>query len=130
MANHVIFLTVSNIKYLLVVYELEHSGCGARSTDVAQMLHVTKPSVHRTAATLKKMGLIDKDRYGAAFLTETGKALAGRYVKCHAVLYGHFQQLLPPECHIQSVSCAVLAQLTLEAAEHMCAKLLATAEHA
>lgn len=124
MANNVISLTASNIKYLLVIFELDHNGHGVRCTDIAEILHVTKPSVHRTAAVLKEMQLIHKDKYGAVFLTEIGKALSARYIKCCEVLHGYFKQLLPAESDIKSVCCSILAQLPLEDVEHMCINML------
>lgn len=45
-------LTASNIKYLLVIHELAHEATGARSTDLANVLRVKRPSVHQRIGTV------------------------------------------------------------------------------
>lgn len=69
-------MTAALIRCLLAVNALsEHCGRVA-STDVARLLGVRKPTVHNALAALKARGLIDKERYGNARLTEVGAELA------------------------------------------------------
>ena len=72
-------LTTTNIKYLIAINQLYNKQNGVRCTDLANMLGVSKPSVHRMVETMKNTGLIDKDRYGEIFFTQEGQELAEKY---------------------------------------------------
>ena len=80
MANR-IALTAANIRYLLALKTLEKEGAGTRSVDIASSLGLSKPSVHNMMNTFTEMGLVSKNAYGAAFLTELGKETAKRDVR-------------------------------------------------
>ena len=66
-------LTTTNIKYLITINQIYNTEKGVRCTDVANILGVSKPSVHRMVENMKNMGLIDKDRYGEIFFTDIGE---------------------------------------------------------
>ena len=68
-------LTTTNIKYLIAINQLYNNQNGVRCTDLANMLGVSKPSVHRMIETMKNIGLIDKDRYGEIFLHRKDRSL-------------------------------------------------------
>ena len=65
-------LTPSSIKYLLVLKELCTPEKGARCMDIAERLHVTKPSVHSMISNLCDAGLVERKKYGTVFLTPAG----------------------------------------------------------
>lgn len=71
-------MTASHIRCLLAVLALSDEFERVASKDVARLLGVRKPTVHNTLAALKARGLIDKERYGDARLTEAGLTLARR----------------------------------------------------
>lgn len=123
MCNFVSNLTAANIKYLLVINELDHSGRGVHSTEVAEMLGVSKPSAHKMLNALKKMQLICKDRYGVVFFTEEGKLLAAKYQACFNILCFYFCELLPQIPNIKAVTCAFLAEIPIDDVESVCRKL-------
>jgi len=105
-------LTPSAIKYLLVLKELCTPEKGARCMDIAERLHVTKPSVHSMIGNLCSAGLAQKKKYGNVFLTPAGRAEAERYAGCCQQLSGRMQQLLGLNAEdAHSAACAVLAQL-------------------
>ena len=56
-------LTPSAIKYLLVLKELCTPEKGARCMDIAERLHVTKPSVHSMISNLCDAGLAERKKY-------------------------------------------------------------------
>ena len=75
------------IKYLLAMGELCDKNGKARSVDIAARINVSKPSAHSMINNLCAAGLAKKERYGAVYLTEEGKAAAARYGKCYAPLH-------------------------------------------
>lgn len=116
-------LSAANIKYLLVIHELDHSGSGVHSIDVAEKLSVSKPSTHKMLNALKKRQLISKDSYGVVLFTKLGKQLAARYQACFDILYLHFFKLLPQNADVKAVTCAFLAEVPIDDVESMCRKL-------
>lgn len=69
-------LTAANIRYLLVIRELDTEKRGARCIDVAKALGVTKPSVTTMIVTLRGFGLVTKEKYGTVHLTKIGREKA------------------------------------------------------
>ena len=104
-------LTPSSIKYLLVLKELCTPEKGARCMDIAERLHVTKPSVHSMISNLCDAGLVERKKYGTVFLTP-GREEAERYASCCSRLSDRLQDALGlEEEDARSAACAVLAQL-------------------
>ncbi len=54
-------LTISNEHYIKAVYELEHDGEGARISDIAKRLNVTKSSVCVAMKAPQQKRLITRD---------------------------------------------------------------------
>ena len=80
-------LTASNIKYLLILHELECcTERGIRCVDIAKRLNITKPSVHTMINNLRDMGLVVKEHYGSVYMTDAGKHAAKRYIEHYASL--------------------------------------------
>lgn len=71
-------LTAPQIRYLLVIRQLNNSGV-VRSTDIADSLAVSRPSVHRMIAQLAKMNLVIKEKYSYISITEKGQSIAQQY---------------------------------------------------
>ena len=69
-------MSVSLIRCLLAVLALSELRDAVASKDVAQLLGVKRPTIHRTLQLLVEKGLIEKERYGDVFLTEKGRAAA------------------------------------------------------
>ena len=86
MTNEGQALTAANIRYLLVIRELETKQRGARGSDIARRLGVTKPSVFAMTRNLLELGLVKKEKYGTIFLTELGQQKADQYADCYALL--------------------------------------------
>lgn len=104
-------LTASNIKYLLVIKELDKEGRGVRCTDVAEALGITKPSVHTMVNTLKALELISKDRYSVIRFTPEGGKLAEEYSRCFRAVSGHFGDIFPDPVQLRPAICAMLAEI-------------------
>lgn len=128
MANYKGTLTASNIKYLLVMQEIEVEGKGVRCVDVADAVGVTKPSVHTMMNNLKTMKLIKKNKYGVAYFTTVGRELAEKYSKYYDVLLKCFCGVFPDEVDIKTVICSVLSEVSEENLEIMRKRLSQDAE--
>ena len=69
-------VSVSLIRCLLAVLALSETCDAVASKDVARLLGVKRPTIHRTLQLLVEKGLIEKELYGDVFLTEKGRAAA------------------------------------------------------
>lgn len=83
--------------YLEAIYELSSLGTGARVSDIAERLNVTKASTNSAMATLAEKGLIVNEKYREVFLTQEGQKLAEFTSKKHHVI----QQFLTRVLHIE-----------------------------
>lgn len=87
-------LTAANIRYLLVIRELDTRRRGARGTDIARQLGVTKPSVFTMTRNLRELGLAEQEKYGAVCLTPLGRQRAEQYADCYALLLRRLEESL------------------------------------
>lgn len=120
MTTHSLSLTAANIKYLVVLNQLNQSQSGIRCVDIAETLRVTKPSVHAMMNTLKKQQLIHKDNYGMVHFTPLGAELAKRYAYYFSLVCSFLRDLLPDEQDGKAAAYAILAALPLDRLEKMC----------
>ena len=65
-------MSVSLIRCLLAVLALSEACDAVASKDVARLLGVKRPTIHRTLQLLVEKELIEKELYGDVFLTEEG----------------------------------------------------------
>jgi len=75
--------------YLEAIYELSTDGNGARISDIAERLGVTKASANSAMSTLSEKGLIINEKYKEIFLTPSGREFAEFTSKKHHVIQ-HF----------------------------------------
>ncbi len=71
-------LTANQIRCLLAVLALARMEEDVASKDVAKLLGVSKPSVHKALDILVDKGLLEKKPYSTSRLTRTGYDLAVR----------------------------------------------------
>ncbi|MFR5855849.1 MAG: metal-dependent transcriptional regulator [Lachnospiraceae bacterium] len=69
-------MSVSLIRCLLAVLALSETCDAVASKDVAHLLGVKRPTIHRSLQLLVEKGMIEKELYGDVFLTEKGRAMA------------------------------------------------------
>ncbi len=106
-------LTPSQIRYLLAVYTLHKEGA-VRSSDIAESLKVSRPSVHRMTIQLSEMGLLIKAKYSAVGFTETGRILAEQYHTCFSCISTMLNQYLSlPKDPSEAGALAVLSSLSV-----------------
>lgn len=104
-------LTAANIKYLLAVRELHRNRESVRSVDVAELLGISRPSVHTMIETMKIMGLLTKEKRGEIRFTDKGATLADTYSQYYQVICEHLETLFPNDSDIRSAVCAVMAEV-------------------
>ena len=69
-------LSVSQLDYLATIHEVRQADGSAKSSDVAQILGVTRSTVSTTLKSLQAAGLIDLVSYGPVRLTPRGETIA------------------------------------------------------
>lgn len=87
-------LTFTMENYLEAIYELSSGDTGARVSDIAERLGVTKASTNSAMATLSEKGLIVNEKYKEVFLTDAGRKLAEFTSRKHHVIQRFFTEVL------------------------------------
>lgn len=101
-------LTFTMENYLEAIYELSMDGTGARVSDIAERLGVTKASTNSAMSTLSEKGLIISEKYKEVFLTPTGHKLAEFTSKKHEVIQKFFTKVLKIDASIADTdACAI-----------------------
>jgi Mn-dependent DtxR family transcriptional regulator len=101
-------LTFTMENYLEAVYELSLDHKGARVTDIADKLKVTKASTNSAMCVLAEKGLITNEKYQEIFLTPKGLELAKFMADKHHIIKEFFIQVLKVEPFIaDSDACSI-----------------------
>lgn len=80
--------------YLEAVYELSSSGGGARVSDIAARLDVSKASVNNAMNVLHQRGLVENEPYREIYLTEEGLRIAKLTSQKHHILQTLLQDVI------------------------------------
>lgn len=83
----------TQLHYLLAVYELDQQPKGAGTAEIARLMKCSKASASNMMTTLMKHGLLVKERYGKAYLTDTGYLLVKDAHECMVQLKKHLHQI-------------------------------------
>ncbi|MCK9190141.1 MAG: metal-dependent transcriptional regulator [Sphaerochaetaceae bacterium] len=84
----------SSEDYLEAILVLEGATTGARITDIAEYLKVSKPSVNRAMKVLAEKGYVTHETYGKITLTEKGKSYASMVYSRHTTLVAFLRDIL------------------------------------
>ncbi|MGI6168209.1 MAG: metal-dependent transcriptional regulator [Christensenellales bacterium] len=87
-------LTFTMENYLEAIYELSEDGGGARVSDIAKRLDVTKASTSIAMTALSEKGLIVNEKYGEIYLTEEGRKRAEATSRKHQIILEFFADIL------------------------------------
>ncbi|MBN2850990.1 MAG: metal-dependent transcriptional regulator [Erysipelotrichaceae bacterium] len=91
-------LSPSSEDYLEAIYRLSMLGkTGVRSSDVASLLKVAKPSVNRALKMLTDGGWITQEPYALIYLTEEGLKTAESIFSRHRTLQLFLREVLKVE---------------------------------
>lgn len=80
--------------YLETMYLLELTQGKIRNVDIANQLHVSKPSVNKAVNILKEQGHLTQEVYGNVHLTDSGRAIAIKIYDRHTILSCFLEEYL------------------------------------
>ena len=83
-------MTKAMEQYLESIYELQQKHGSASVTDIAEMRGVKAPSVTYVLQKLKKIGLVNYERYRSVSLTTKGKEIAEHLDSAHKTIKWFF----------------------------------------
>ena len=112
-------LTAIQIKYIRVLHRLQDVQ-SVKLADVAEVLHVSKPSVHNMFQKLKRFGLIVQDEKGYSRLTELGKETARQYEEEYTILFSFLTEILHLEKEIAQENAIALMGREKCGAQDLC----------
>lgn len=106
--------------YLEMMLMLQEKYGYIRSVDIAEALHVKKPSVSVAAKRLRENGYITMDRNNMISLTETGREIAARMYTRHKMLTEFLEALGVGPDTARADACKVEHDLSEESFEAIC----------
>ncbi len=109
--------------YLEQILMLLESKGYARSTDIAEALGVTKPSVSVAMKKLRENGYISMEKGGLISLTDKGFAIARRTYDRHLALTRFFISIGVDEATARKDACKVEHDLSEETFAMICKQL-------
>ena len=112
-------MTGAQIKYILTIYQIQRET-GARLTDIAGTMKISKPSVYQMVGQLNKAGLIKNNGQGKYSLTEVGQELAADYLKQYIALYQFFIQEIRLEQEVANEVATSLLAVDRKSLSELC----------
>ena len=118
-------MSPSLIRCLLAVLALSDAYEKIFSKDVARLLGVKRPTVHRSLTVLQEKNLITKEPYGDVHLTDAGRALAQELETRRDDLTIHLTDAfsLSPEESVKAAT-VLMSELTPESLDKIAGKTL------
>ncbi len=117
-------LTVAMQGYLETIFQLCRLQGGARITDIAAELQVSKASANHAIMVLAEKGLVSQERYQTVTLTPGGEELAQHLQRSHSVLFHYFTLMLGvDETTADADACAIEHIISKQALNAMSAEL-------
>ena len=118
-------MSPSLIRCLLAVLALSDAYEKIFSKDVARLLGVKRPTVHRSLTVLQEKNLINKELYGDVHLTDAGRALAQELETRRDDLTIHLTDAfgLSPEESVKAAT-VLMSELTPESLDKIAGKNL------
>jgi DtxR family Mn-dependent transcriptional regulator len=116
-------LSAAQQDYLEAVYALslaDEAGEGVRVTDIAARLSTKLPTVVRTLARLRAMGLVTQKERGPVFLTKLGLGLSAQLAHRHEdVMYFLTEVLGVAQATAETEACVMEHGLSGESSERL-----------
>ena len=118
-------MSPSLIRCLLAVLALSDAYEKIFSKDVARLLGVKRPTVHRSLTVIQEKNLITKELYGDVHLTDAGRALAQELETRRDDLTIHLTDAfgLSPEESVKAAT-VLMSELTPESLDKIAGKNL------
>ena len=121
-------MTDSLEEYLYSIYAVSKEGEGARVTDIANKMEVTKASTNNALNQLKEQGLINYEKYKNITLTKEGLARAKYIERRHELFRKFLKDIIKTDPHLveqeterlaHCISCHTAAKLEKFIEEYM-----------
>lgn len=80
--------------YLETMVRLEQELGKIRCVDIANSLHVSKPSVNKAVNVLKEQGHLTQEVYGSIHLTESGREIGKKIYNRHKIIMRYLIDVL------------------------------------
>ena len=121
-------MTDSLEEYLYAIYSLSTNNDGARVTDIANKMEVTKASTNNALNLLKEQGLINYEKYRNITLTKEGIARAKYIERRHGLFRKFLRDIIKTDPHLveqeteklaHCISCHTAAKLEKFIEEYM-----------
>ena len=121
-------VTDSLEEYLYSIYTLSKNNDGARVTDIANKMEVTKASTNNALNQLKGQGLINYEKYKNITLTKEGFARAKYIERRHELFKKFLEDIIKTDPHLveqeterlaHCISCHTAAKLEKFIEEYM-----------
>lgn len=121
-------MTDSLEEYLYAIYLLSSNNDGARVTDIANQMEVTKASTNNALNQLKEQGLINYEKYKNINLTKEGIARAKYIERRHKLFRKFLKEIIKTDPHLveeeteklaHCISCHTAAKLEKFIEEYM-----------
>ncbi len=80
--------------YLETMFRLEQELGKIRCVDIANSLHVSKPSVNKAVNVLKEQGYLTQETYGSIHLTDAGREIGKQIFNRHKVIMSYLIEVL------------------------------------
>ena len=111
-------------EYLTQIFLIERDNGIVPNAKLADRLQVSRPAVSQAVGRLKKLGLVDQDRYGAIGLSDEGRLFAEKVVRRHFLLEHLLVRILEYPWDKSDVEAETLqASLSDELTEYLSKKL-------
>ena len=110
-------ITKSHEDYLEAIYILEAKKIKVQSVEIARLLGVSKPAVHKAMGELLEAGLITKEKYSDVTLTDEGREIAKLVFEKHNEIKTFLIKLGVDEKTAESDCCQiehVISDITLD----------------
>ena len=93
-------MTDSLEEYLYTIYVLSENNDGARVTDIANKMEVTKASTNSALNSLKEQGLINYEKYKNISLTKEGIVRAKYIERRHKLFRKFLKDIIKTDPHL------------------------------
>ena len=103
--------TPAQIRYIICIYHLAQHDDGVKNLDIATALGFSKPSVHNMLKYLADIGIVQKETFGLAYLTDNGRTIAQKYATCYAVLSQKITDICGSDAASENAICGLLADM-------------------
>ena len=98
-----VMISKSTEEYLKTIYILKNNNEDVSVTNIASIMHCSKPSVTKQLNILNSTGMIEYHAYGSISLTESGESVAKKVLASYDILYLFLKDVIKIDKDISKV---------------------------